>query len=63
MPQTPINTYKRYEREIQMEIRKLKNNLKSHKENFSKDDANWAHVGSLVTIKEQLRNLNNFVKR
>ena len=54
----------KYEEEIWLvleEITKLKRNLLDHQLQQSRDAENWCYVGDLGHMKEEIKELNNFI--
>ena len=59
---TVKETYRKRQREISRQIKKLQSYLKKYSEEFKKNDTNWGFVGDLSRLKSDLSELNQSIK-
>jgi hypothetical protein len=54
------NSYNQNKKEINQQIKMLKESLEKHSKNFKKDEKNWGFVGDLGMVKSKLSELDGF---
>ena len=54
------NSYNQKKKEINQQIKMLKESLAKHSKNFKKDEKNWEFVGDLGMVKSKLSELDGF---